>query len=134
MSAVLGGYALPKTCPSLTDSGPSGLRPGDCHMRTRLTALATPLLLLAGCTDQPSSPVATAVAAPPTLSVGGAPKFWETGATVAWNELSDRLLARRASNAQRVDVYLALAQLRAAQAAEASTKAHPPVSAAIGGA
>ena len=31
-------------------------------------------------------------------------------------------------------MYLALAQLRAAQAAEASTKAHPPVSAAIGGA
>ena len=103
-------------------------------MKTRLTALATPLLLLAGCSDQATSPAATTLAASPTLSVGGAPKFWETGATVAWNELSDRLLARRVANAQRVDVYLALAQLRAAQAAEASTKAHPPVSAAIGGA
>jgi hypothetical protein len=65
---------------------------------------------------------------------GGAPKFWETGATVAWNELADRLLARRPTSAIRVDVYLALAQLRGAEAAEAGTQPHPPVSAAIGGA
>jgi len=102
-------------------------------MRTRLTALATPLLLLAGCSDQATSP-ATTVSASPTLSVGGAPKFWKTGATVAWNELADRLIARRLPNALRVDVYLALAQMRAAQAAEAGNKPHPPVSAAIGGA
>ena len=65
---------------------------------------------------------------------GGAPKFWETGATVAWNELADRLLARQPTNALRVDVYLALAQFRAAEAAQTGTRPHPPISAAIGGA
>jgi membrane-associated phospholipid phosphatase len=102
-------------------------------MRTRLIPLTIPLILLAACSEEPSAPSETKVESPAAL-VGGAPKFWETGAAVAWNELADRLLARRPSNALRVDVYLALAQLRAAEAAQAGTQPHPPVSAAIGGA
>jgi hypothetical protein len=103
-------------------------------MRTRLAALATPLLLLTACSDQSTSPAADANTVAASAARGGAPKFWETGATVAWNELADRLIARRLPNALRVDVYLALAQMRAAQAAEAGNQPHPPVSAAIGGA
>lgn len=100
-------------------------------MRTRLTALVIPVLLLAACSEEPIAPDSAAGRA--ALS-SGAPKFWETGATVAWNELTDRLLARRPSNALRVDTYLALAQLRAAEAAEAGAQPHPPIAAAIGGA
>lgn len=102
-------------------------------MRTRLTSLAVPLLLLAACGEQPSAPT-TSTADGSVALRGGAPKFWATGATVAWNELADRLLARRPSNAGRVDVYMALAQWRAAEAARAGTQPHPPISAAIGGA
>lgn len=102
-------------------------------MRTRLTSLAVPLVLLAACSEEPTAPASGTVGTSAALA-GGAPKFWETGATVAWNELTDRLLARRPSNAIRVDVYLALAQLRAAEAARAGTRPHPPISAAIGGA
>lgn len=102
-------------------------------MRTGLALLAVPVVLLAACSEEPSAPASEAVRASATL-VGGAPKFWESGATVAWNELADRLMARRPSNALRVDVYLALAQLRAAEAASQGTSPHPPVSAAIGGA
>ena len=103
-------------------------------MRTRLAALATPLLLLTACSEQSTSPAANVNTVAASAARGGAPKFWETGATVAWNELADRLIARRLPNALRVDVYLALAQMRAAQAAEAGNQPHPPVSAAIGGA
>ena len=103
-------------------------------MRTRLAALATPLLLLTACSEQSTSPTANATTVAASAARGGAPKFWETGATVAWNELADRLIARRLPNALRVNVYLALAQMRAAQAAEAGNGPHPPVSAAIGGA
>jgi len=102
-------------------------------MRTRLTSLAVPLVLLAACSEEPIAPASSTVDSSAALR-GGAPKFWETGAAVAWNELADRLLARRPTSAIRVDVYLALAQLRAAEAAEAGTQPHPPISAAIGGA
>jgi hypothetical protein len=103
-------------------------------MTTRLAALATLLLLLTGCSEQSTSPAANASTVAASTARGGAPKFWETGAAVAWNALADRLIARRLPNALRVDVYLALAQMRAAQAAEAGNEPHPPVSAAIGGA
>jgi PAP2 superfamily len=101
-------------------------------MRTRIAALAIPLLLLAACSEQPTAPASSTGGV--SAAAGGAPKFWETGAAVAWNELADRLLARRPTSAIRVNVYLALAQLRAAEAAEAGTQPHPPISAAIGGA
>jgi hypothetical protein len=102
-------------------------------MRTRLASLVVPLLLLTACSEEPSAPTTSTADASAALR-GGAPKFWETGATVAWNELADRLLARRPNSGLRVDVYLALAQLRAAEAAEAGTQPHPPIAAAIGGA
>ena len=102
-------------------------------MRTRLPSLAVLFVLLAACSEEPVG-VTDGMVGPSAALRGGAPKFWEPGATVAWNELADRLLARRPSNALRVDVYLALAQLRAAEAAQASTPRHPPISAAIGGA
>src|SRR5512138_841594 len=101
--------------------------------RKQLTLVALGATLLAACSEQPIAPTRSWVATSAAVA-GGAPKFWETGATVAWNELADRLLARRPSNAGRVDTYLALAQFRAAQAAAAGTRPHPPVSAAIGGA
>jgi hypothetical protein len=101
-------------------------------MRSQLTSLAVPLVLLAACSEQPTAPASSTVRASGAL--GGAPKFWENGAAVAWNDLADRLLARRPTSAARVDVYLALAQLRAAEAAQAGTQPHPPIAAAIGGA
>jgi membrane-associated phospholipid phosphatase len=61
-------------------------------------------------------------------------KFWEAGATVAWNETATSLTATRVSDATRLYAYLSLAQLRAAEAANAAPGSHPPVSAAIGGA
>jgi membrane-associated phospholipid phosphatase len=61
-------------------------------------------------------------------------KFWEAGATVAWNETATSLTATRVSDATRLYAYLSLAQLRAAEAANAAPGPHPPVSAAIGGA
>jgi hypothetical protein len=64
----------------------------------------------------------------------GAPKFWETGATVRFNELADQLAARRPVNAARLFTYLALAQFRAAEAAEGGRREHSSTSAAIGGA
>jgi hypothetical protein len=102
-------------------------------MRTRLASLVVPLVMLAACSEQPTSPTGSTAGTSAALT-GGTPKFWETGATVAWNDLADRLLARRPTSALRVDAYLALAQLRAAEAAEAGTQPHPPTSAAIGGA
>lgn len=102
-------------------------------MRIRLTSLAVSLVLLAACSEEPVAPASSTAGGPAALA-SGAPKFWETGAAIAWNDLADRLLARRPTSAIRVDVYLALAQLRAAEAAEAGTQPHPPTSAAIGGA
>lgn len=103
-------------------------------MSQKLTFVALGAVLLAACSEQPvAPPSSTSTEAPATLA-GGAPKFWETGATVAWNDLTDRLLARRTSNAIRINTYLAMAQFRAAEAAKAGGGPHPPVSAAIGGA
>lgn len=60
-------------------------------------------------------------------------KFWEAGATTAWNELATSLADRTPIDQGRLYVYLSLAQLRAAEAAEA-IHPHSPTSAAIGGA
>lgn len=61
-------------------------------------------------------------------------KFWEVGATVAWNEHATTLAATRVTDANRLYAYLSLAQLRAAEAAAAMPGPHPAISAAIGGA
>ena len=52
-------------------------------MRTGLAALATPLLLLTACSDQSTSPSANPNTVAASAARDGAPKFWETGATVA---------------------------------------------------
>jgi membrane-associated phospholipid phosphatase len=61
-------------------------------------------------------------------------KFWESGATVAWNALSVELAQATPVDVGRLYLYLGLAQFRAAEAAEATPEAHPPVGGAIGGA
>src|SRR5690348_7264903 len=64
-------------------------------------------------------------------------KFWEAGATVSWNQLATDLAAAAPApgiNAARLYAYLSLAQLRAAEAAQAAPGPHPPIAAAIGGA
>ena len=61
-------------------------------------------------------------------------KFWEAGATVRWTEIATGLVASRPTDVGRFYVYLALAQFRAAEAAEAVPGPHPAISAAIGGA
>jgi PAP2 superfamily len=89
---------------------------------------------LLGCADVASPP--------PTASTGAfltadAVKFWEAGATVSWNQLASDLAAAAPApgiNAGRLYVYLSLAQLRAAEAAQAAPGPHPPIAAAIGGA
>ena len=102
--------------------------------RKQLRLAAMTAALLAACNEQPMAPTSRAAVPDAAALVGGAPKFWESGATVAWNDMADRLIARRTSNAIRIDTYLSLAQFRAAEAALASGRPHPPVSAAIGGA
>jgi PAP2 superfamily len=80
----------------------------------------------------PQAPVAST--ATPAFS---AVKFWEAGATVSWNQLATDLAAAAPApgiNAGRLYTYLSLAQLRAAEAAQAAPGPHPPIAAAIGGA
>ena len=76
--------------------------------------------------DVTSSPGATADVA--------ATKFWQSGATVAWNALAVSLAQATAVDAGRLHLYLGLAQLRAAESAQASVVPHPPIGGAIGGA
>lgn len=92
-------------------------------------ALAAACIVATACHDSGS------VTAPrATLSLDNAPKFWETNAAVLWNDVATQLAAVQAVDAVRMYTYLSFAQLRAAEAAAAGTEAHPPVSAAIGGA
>jgi PAP2 superfamily len=101
------------------------------HAKLGIAALAA--VTLPSCADHstaPSERSAPPAGAPAALS---AVKFWDAGAAVAWNEQATLLAARRMINVHRLYSYLSLAQLRAAEAAEA-IKPHPPVSAAIAGA
>jgi len=99
---------------------------------TKVLALAAVILLDgSACADSVSGPHAAATrAAWPALS---AVKFWDANATANWTDLATSLAARRPVNVGRLSAYLSLAQLRAAEDAEA-TVPHPPTSAAIGGA
>ena len=101
-------------------------------MRTHpgLCTMALTATILAACADQPTAPAERPASPPADLS---AVKFWDAGAAVAWNELATTLAARRPINIFRLYAYLSLAQLRAAEAAEA-IQPHPPISAAIAGA
>lgn len=105
-------------------------------MRCRPILLVPALFIAAACgVDRPLA-VTEISSANLALSQaeGSAPKFWETGATVAWNAHAATLLARRPSDAVRLLAYISLAQLRAAEAAEATPGPHPPIFGAIGGA
>jgi hypothetical protein len=96
---------------------------------TRAITLATLLALgLAGCTDRPLPPT---LPIPPEKAEQSAVKFWDANATADWNERATSLQARRpAAPVFRMYTYLALAQLRAAEDAQA-IRPHPPTSAAI---
>jgi membrane-associated phospholipid phosphatase len=98
----------------------------------RILALTTMASLALGACDARTGPDAAApdVAGAEVRAV----KFWEAGATVAWNALAVDLTRTTAVDAGRLHLYLGLAQLRAAEAAQATSAAHPPIGGAIGGA
>ena len=98
----------------------------------RLLAFTTMASLAIGACDTRTGPdpAAPAVAGAEVRAV----KFWEAGATVAWNALAVDLTDATAVDAGRLHLYLGLAQFRAAEAAQASAAAHPPIAGAIGGA
>src|SRR5258705_9748738 len=104
-------------------------------MFKRMLLFGPAALLAAACgNDRP--PTCVAVASTATVAFS-AVKFWEAGATVRWNELATDLAVAAPApgiNAARLYAYLALAQFRAAEAAEAAPGPHPPIAAAIGGA
>jgi hypothetical protein len=110
-------------------------------MFKRTLVLGTAALFAAGCgIDRPHPTDATLDSR--TLASNGraafsAVKFWEAGATVSWNQLATDLATAAPApgiNAIRLYAYLSLAQLRAAEAAQATPGPHPPIAAAIGGA
>lgn len=93
--------------------------------RTRLS-FALAAVLAAGCAaDSPTAP------GTPELS---AVKFWNALASVDWNERAADLSGLHTVDVVRMNAYLSLAQLRAAEAAAEAPGPHPPISAAIGGA
>src|SRR6266550_2752107 len=91
-------------------------------MFKRILVLGPAALLAAACGNDRPHPTAVAVA--PTATVAfSAVKFWEAGATVRWNELATDLAVAAPApgiNAARLYAYLALAQFRAAEAAQAA--------------
>jgi hypothetical protein len=109
-------------------------------MFKRTIMLGAAALIAAGCGDRPHPTDATLAST--RLAANGsaafsAVKFWDVGATVSWNQLATDLATAAPApgiNAIRLYTYLSLAQLRAAEAAQATPGPHPPISAAIGGA
>jgi membrane-associated phospholipid phosphatase len=98
----------------------------------RMLALTTMASLVVGaCDTRTGRDVTGPTAVDPDVS---AAKFWEAGATVAWNALAVDLARATAIDVGRLHLYLGLAQLRAAEAAQATAGAHPPIAGAIGGA
>jgi hypothetical protein len=84
-----------------------------------------------GCADPASGPYARTIQ--PGQASPDAVKFWEGNAAANWTDEATSLAGRRNVNVARLFTYLSLAQLRAAEDAEA-TVPHPPTSAAIGAA
>jgi membrane-associated phospholipid phosphatase len=99
---------------------------------TRAFAVAILSATVVGaCAETATSPVATTMTgALPTMA---AVKFWDANAAANWNARATLLTTRRSLNAVRMYTYLSLAQLRAAEAAQAILP-HPPTSSAIGAA
>lgn len=85
----------------------------------------------AACADRSTGP--DAVALPSGGAAESQTKFWEDNAAANWNERATALAARQPVNVSRLYPYLSLAQLRAAESAQA-IKPHPPTGAAIGAA
>jgi len=98
----------------------------------RMLALTTMASLVVGACDTYTGPDATGPAV--VDQDVSAAKFWEAGATVAWNALAVDLARATAVDVGRLHLYLGLAQLRAAEAAQATAGPHPPIAGAIGGA
>ena len=94
--------------------------------------VASITFLVVGCADSPSGPYVRTLK-PDGMSSLSAVKFWEGNAAANWTDEATSLAARRNVNVARLFTYLSLAQLRAAEDAEA-TIPHPPTSAAIGAA
>ena len=94
---------------------------------TRVVALSA-TLALAACVE-PTAPDATVLV--PERAARSAVNFWEVNAAADWNERATSLQGRRpAAPVFRMYAYLALAQLRAAEDAQAILP-HPPTSSAI---
>src|SRR5882762_11957070 len=105
-------------------------------MFNRMLVLGPAALLAAACSIDGPNPSDAPVVSTATVAFS-AVKFWEAGATVSWNKLATDLAVAAPApgiNAARLYAYLALAQFRAAEAAEAAPGPHPPIAAAIGGA
>jgi membrane-associated phospholipid phosphatase len=99
--------------------------------QTAALAVSASLLLLASCRDSVQAPAVGGERS--ELAAASATKFWDANATANWTDIATSLAARRAVDVGRLYAYLSLAQLRAAEAAEA-IRPHPPTSSAIGAA
>ena len=99
------------------------------HGKTLLVVMVT-ALGLAACTGSEMGPAATLA---PVQESRSAVKFWDANATANWNALATSLTARRRVDVNRLYAYLSLAQLRAAEDAEA-IRPSSPTSSAIGAA
>ncbi len=102
-------------------------------MRYRVApfAMLASAVLAAGCGDANIAPTAARIE---QLEVSySAVKFWEVGASAAWNQLATSLATRRGTDAIRLYAYLSMAQFRAAEAA-GHVHPHSPTSSAIGAA
>jgi membrane-associated phospholipid phosphatase len=87
--------------------------------------------LLVACQDSGRVTAPAGGVLAPDQAARSAVKFWDANATADWNERATSLEGRRpAAPVFRLYVYLSLAQLRAAEDAQA-IRPHPPTSAAI---
>ncbi len=96
-----------------------------------LAALLTGAAALVSCSERSQGP--TALSRDGLSVQPSAVKFWDVGASAAWNELATSLAARRPVDAGRLYAYLSMAQFRAAEAAQ-RIQPLAPTSAAIGAA
>jgi hypothetical protein len=99
------------------------------HGNALLVATVTSLGL-AACGGSDLGPAATVA---PSNESRAAVKFWDANATANWNDIATSLTARRRVDVNRLYAYLSLAQLRAAEDAEA-IRPSSPTSSAIGAA
>ena len=108
------------------------------HRIDRLWAVGAALALATACADSNTGPSMATLERPGITT--SAVKYWEAGATVAWNKTARDLIVARAQTAPHIQLrilaYLTLAQYNAAVTAE-DTKdrgTHASPAAAIGGA